>query len=336
MLKQILCLMFLQLAVVQPSRAGQVEDFFREQFKHDDVIYLGEFHTVAEHKVLLGRLLQTLMMDDTVDAFAFEFSRSGSQPALDEYLRDSKATPGSEAETNYFKKLNWSYDNMFNVSEYDAIMRLMKQIWISKKGAVTFCAIDARGVNPDTQDDGPKYKVLKALPQAIQNELVKISGKSIELLARNDYAYERESTIGANVASCASRSKKTIAYVGLGHAVRTERIVATSDWRTAARYTEVALRGKSVKSALIAQGYFDPYDPQTKSFPVFSEKCLSADLVTDFAGFAAGSTPREFDACLVVASPDGKGSVSYAKAFDYIVAGPKGSKIKPSSVRQWR
>jgi len=275
------------------------------------------------------------MMDGTVDAFAFEFSRDESQAFLDAYLRDADATPGSEKESDYFKKLNWSYSNMFNVKEYDSIMRLMKQIWNDKKGAVSFCAIDSRSVRPDTEADGPKYKMLKLLPQTIQDELVKITGKSIELLAKHQHVYERESTMGANVARCAARAKKTIAFVGFGHAIRMERLFP-SEWRTAARYTEAAMGGKSVKSAFIAQGYFDPYDEEGKSIPIMSEKCGDANLIEDFVGFPASLVPREFDVCLVASMHNDKGSVSYSKAFDYVVVGPKGSKVKPNSPRQWR
>lgn len=322
-----LCLLFLQLAVIRPALAGQVEDFFREQFKLSDIIYVGEFHTVAQHKEILFSLLQTLMMDDTIDGFAFEFSRYDDQQTLNQYFRDTDATPGSPKELEYFKHLNRSYSNMFNVKDYDIVMRLMKQIWINKQGKVNFCAVDARSVNPDDSDNGEKYQALKKLPQVVQNEISQISGKTIQQAAKESPAFDREASIGVNVANCFRHTKKMIAYVGMGHAMRTERILPTS-WRTAARFTELALPGKIVKSALLAQGYFDPNDLQTSRWPMFSEKCLSSGL-TQTVAYTSSSIPDALNVCVVSESPNGGQKISLAGAFDFVVFGPKGTKIAP-------
>ncbi len=336
-MKLFFCLIFIQIGLIQPSRASeQVEDFFREQFKTADVIYLGEFHTVAEHKELLAQLLKNLMLDGTVDGFAFEFTKATQQSVFEQFLNDQSATPGSEKEFEYFKQLNWKYQNMFNVQEYDAIMRLMKQIWIAKKGQVVFCAIDAQALNSDQEDAGPKYKALKALPQLIQDEIVKVEGKSIEQEAKDGSAYDREATMGVNIANCAARAKKIIAYVGLGHAIRTERLIPNIKWRTAATYTEIILPNKSVKSAFIAQGYYDPYDLSNQQLPMFSEQCLASKFASDFTAYQSASVPNGAAPCLIQSSPDGKNKISYAQMFDYVVLGPKGSKIKPTSTRQWR
>jgi hypothetical protein len=334
-MKSVVCLILIQFALIRPSEAAQASDFLREQFKSSDIIYFGEFHTVAEDKEFLRTTLEDLMMDGTVDGFAFEFTRANQQQVFEQFLRDVSATPGSEKESEYLKQLNWSYSNMFNVKEYDAVMRLMKRIWVSKSGKVTFCAIDASGTNADTTDNGPKFQVLSNLPQTVQEEIKKLSGKSLQEIAKDSYAYDREASIGANVAQCAARSKKLIAYVGMGHAIRTERIMS-SDWRTAARYTELAATGKTVKSLLLAQGYYDPFDPQTKQLPWFSETCLAQNRVTDFAAYSSASIPSQFDPCLTASSPDGLTKVSFGQAFDFVVVGPKGTKIKPSAERQWR
>lgn len=79
-------------------------------------------------------------------------------------------------------------------------MWLMKQIWTPKKGKITFCAIDVSSVNADEKDEGPKYK---ALPQTVQDEIVKISGKSLEQLVKDRRAFDREAAMGVYIAQLA-------------------------------------------------------------------------------------------------------------------------------------
>lgn len=336
MLKQLVALLTIQVAFLHFASASQVTDFFRQEFKNVDVIYLGELHTVAEHKVLLADLLETLVRDGTIDVFAFEFTRANKQTVFEMYLGDTAATPGSEREFSYFKEMHWAYGDMFNVKEYDAIFRLMKRLAAEKQQKVAFCAIDAGYINEDTDANGPKFQQLSRLPVAIQSELRKITGMSIEQLGRNEWAYDRETAIGFNVAECAKRGKKTLAFVGFNHAIRTERIMPENGWRTSSRYTELALPGKTVKSALIAQGYFDPYDNSIRQFSMFDSQCLKLDVVRDFTAFRAESVADNFAPCLAIQSSENDPTVSLASTFDYIIAAPRGSKVKPNTGRQWR
>lgn len=303
--------------------ADPIDSYVIEKLSQVDLLYIGELHTVGEHKTIIQSLLRRLVSEGIVQNFALEFTQSNNNTVLQKYLVDRSATPGSKIETEYFSKLHRSFFDMFNNSFYDEVMRLLRTLKLSHPNKFTVCAIDDSGLKPDTSDDGPNYQKLLTLPEKTRQMIQQISGLNIQQVAKSETDWTRETSMGVNIAKCGEGKGKgkTIAFVGLFHALNLQRAKLKMAWANAIQYSANLVGENKVAAIGLWQTYLDePYE-----LPNFKSKCQNLTKNIDLIALDYDKVPKQFEDCFAVTTGDK--TSSYLPLFDGFIIGPPGTKI---------
>lgn len=209
---------------------------------------------------------------------------------------------------------------MFNNRSFDEIMRVLRVLKLEFGSDLNVCAVDEESLGADSLEDGPKYRKMRALPRVIQQMIERISGSTISALAKTDDIWDREATMGTSIAQCGEHGK-TLAFVGLVHAMDLSRIGQAISWANAIQYTALLLGTERVSSLALSQGYPD----ESERFPGFKKACLDATAALTPQAVSARSIDPKLNDCFTVSS--GAESFSYTSLFDAFVIGPPGTKI---------
>ena len=318
---RILCLNCLTLlTVLQASaRDADVSTYVLGKLKTADVLYLGELHSVAEHKAHLKNILSSLVSRGAVQNFAFEFSRADANGVLQEYLSDPAAVAHSELEKRYFSKLHRSYEDMFNNSIYDDVMRLLRELKLRYRDRFTACAIDESSLPPDSSADGEKLRKLQKLPTKVRLEIEHRAKTTLEAIATTEGAWDREATMGVNIANCGGGTGKTLAFVGTIHASNFGRI-RKAEWANAIQYTAIA-RGRKAGSIGLWQSIVVP----SESLPFLKAECIEAQKDQTLQFVAKSQIRKNLDVCFDYSDQEAK--FSFRDLYDGFVIGPPGTRI---------
>jgi len=278
---------------------------------------VGEFHTVADHKEHLKTLLNGLIQTGVIQNFALEFTRAEKNDVLQQYLTDTSAIPNSTKEADYFGQLHRAYSSMFDNSHYDSILRQLRSLKLSGL-KFNVCAVDEPALDADTSDSGPKFQKLSAMPEAIRLMIERLSESPLEAIAKTDAAWDREARMGLNIAQCGNGLGKTLAFVGLIHALDLERTKLQIKWANAIQYTK---KLRSVSSLALWHAYLH----EQELLPIFKKSCIDRTKNRALQVVDNNKIDESLAPCFTIT--EGSYSFSYQYSFDGFVIGPAGIKI---------
>lgn len=206
----------------------------KKLFEQSDVVVLGEWHDMSNHKEFLEMTLRDLIASKTIDTFAFEFVDGADNSLLQEYLHDPRATVGSPKELDYLLKFSnrnrksgffgrsggWS---VVLDESYARIFRLMKSIYQQDPKAIKFCGVDFNDTFITSLNGfGSGFEANRLLP----NEYLKLGEKTYGnqmWTSRDDWrsiqpGTARELRMTLNTENCLRGGKKALVYLGAYHA----------------------------------------------------------------------------------------------------------------------
>ena len=96
-------------------------DLLIDLLANNDLIFIGEVHSNADHHLIETQILQALMMRNKPLTVAMEFFDESDQPALDRYME------GAVTEGEFLKDVDWCKKWAFDYHFYRPLMLLAKE-----------------------------------------------------------------------------------------------------------------------------------------------------------------------------------------------------------------
>lgn len=339
-----LTILFIALVAVARAEAqdglNSLIPSFQSLFKSADIVFLGEYHSMRNHKQVFKTVLTPLVESGTIDTVAVEFVQFTDNDLLLEYLNDNAATNGSQKETQFFLKLSncnrkcGTYSRAggsgsFPIMDesYGAVLREMHRLYRSRNGKIKFC-----GINADQFYKNQFYEInsdvagLNLLSEPFKKLGSQIFGRSL-LPTDNEYGWGsgslRELRLAAGLASCLAQSQKALVFTGGFHAMQFSKI--KSSHPAASAYSTVAdlmakTSGKRVASGTIASSSENNMNESADGLygRNFQRKYSSPSF--QFKSVA------QLDPALIKASEED--GLPFLKMYDYVIFGPRSSETE--------
>jgi Haem-binding uptake, Tiki superfamily, ChaN len=203
--------------------AAQSSGFLAPAFKSNKIVFVGENHLIAEHKLHFQTFVQQLALDGALErtAIAIEFVERNDSTALLQYLADPQALRGSALEERYFGRLHRRLSLASNLA-YDDLMRTLKSTFQASAGKLRICAINVAEIYGSFNDTTALEKLtrLQQLPQALQLEIQAVQRLSLEELSHTNLGWDREGALAVGVADCAKDRDRTLVLIGANHGLK--------------------------------------------------------------------------------------------------------------------
>lgn len=237
---------------METSSLGRVAMQFHNLFGSSDLVFLGEYHAIRNHKDVFRTAMSSLVESGRIDTVAVEFIQYSDNDLLKEYLKDPAAVTGSPVESTYFLRFSncnrkcGSYLSpggwpMLDDS-YINTLRDMRRL-AQKYDQVNFCGINTDQnyknqfveINSDVAGLATLSQTMKAIGlSAFESESF--------LAIDNQYGWGsgavRELRFAQNTLSCLKDSKKALIFVGGFHAMQFSKVAGKTPevpkWSSAA------------------------------------------------------------------------------------------------------
>jgi hypothetical protein len=133
-------------------KAASLQETVTRAFEKADVVYIGEYHNVSGHKVVISETLVSLFKSHVIGSFALEGVDGDDNKMLYKYLSDPTAIANSAVEDQYLNYLaGLTDDNRSRCcwgsilhESYRKIFRAMKAVYNDPtlSNQILFCGVD--------------------------------------------------------------------------------------------------------------------------------------------------------------------------------------------------
>lgn len=239
-------------------------------FEKADVVFLGEYHSMRNHKQVFQAIMTSLVEAGTIDTIAVEFIQFADNDLLAEYLDDDLAVSGSALEKQYFVKFSncnrrcgrYAKSGSWPILDksYSSVLREIRRLKRAHREKIQFC-----GVNTDQFYKNQFYEIgsdvagIKLLNPSLKKMGRELFGTTLIADRQNDYGWGsgalRELRFAENVSSCLMNSKKALVFTGGFHSMRLSKV--SNPTETQVKWASVAdiyqrMSGRNVFGGTIA------------------------------------------------------------------------------------